>query len=187
MTAPTHITIAIASSIFTANVLKINISPTEFLLLITGALFPDLDGGGVITRPGSILKRFLTRPFVLFLDFFGSIFSEVFRKFTGHRGLLHWLVWPTLLVLYGVKFSKPMIFWFGLGYLTHVIADALTPLGVPLFAPLSTKKINLMSIKTGSYLEFLVFGATLLYSFVFCWSLLPEGVQKTFKKLYENY
>lgn len=184
MTAPTHIAVAIASSIFTAKFFKVDLDPTGFILLIAGSLFPDIDGGGVITRPGTILKRFLNRPLILLFDFFGAVFSEIFRKLTGHRGLFHWLLWPLILIYFSSKTSSLNLFWFGLGYLTHVFIDALTPFGVPLLAPLRLRRFNLMWIRTGSISEFVVFGLSLLYSFIFCWSLLPEGVQTTLSKLY---
>lgn len=183
MTAPTHITIGIAASIFTASHFSILLNPVGFITLLIGALLPDVDGGGVITRPGTILKRFLNRPMILLLDFFGASVSEVSRKVTGHRGFFHWLIWPILIIGYARKFSISWLFWLGLGYLTHVMADALTPLGVPLLAPFSTKKISLLGIRTGSFLEFVVFILTLLYSIFASWELLPEGVREAFSKL----
>jgi membrane-bound metal-dependent hydrolase YbcI (DUF457 family) len=183
VTAPTHIVIGIAASVFTASHFSILLNPVGFLSLLFGALLPDVDGGGVITRPGTILKRFLNRPLVLLLDFFGASFSEISRKVTGHRGFFHWLIWPVLIIGFAKKFSILWLFWLGLGYLSHVIADALTPLGVPLLAPFSRRKISLSSIKTGSLLEFIVFLLSLLYSLSFCWELLPQGVQAAFSKL----
>ena len=87
MTAPTHVSFGILLAILIAKFLGIIFSPASFLCLVLGSVFPDIDGGGVITRPGSVLKRFLTKPFVFVFDLFGQAVGKVLRKTTGHRGL----------------------------------------------------------------------------------------------------
>ena len=145
MTAPTHVSFGILLAILVVKTLGIIFSPVNFLFLVLGSIFPDIDGGGVITRPGTILKRFLTKPFVFIFDLFGQAVSKVLRKTTGHRGLFHWMIWPLLIIFTTGSLN---FLWFGIGYFSHVLADSLTPHGVPLLAPLSTKKINLAKIRT---------------------------------------
>jgi len=186
MTAPTHVTFGILTAILIAKTFSIIFSPVNFVFLIIGSLFPDIDGGGVITKPGSILKRFLTKPFVFILDLFGSGISKLLRKATGHRGLFHWLIWP-LLIIFNANSLNTL--WFGIGYFSHVFSDSLTPQGVPLLAPLTTKKINLASIRTGSKMESIVFSLCVFFSIYFSYDLLPQGVQDTFntiRKEFEN-
>lgn len=186
MTAPTHVSFGILLAIFIAKTLGIIFSPVNFLFLLLGSIFPDIDGGGVITRPGSILKRFLTKPFVFIFDFFGQTLGTILRKTTGHRGLFHWLIWPLAIIFFAKSLN---LLWFGIGYFSHVLADSLTPHGVPLLAPFSTKKINLAKIRTGSKLESIIFSLCVFFSIYFSYDLLPQGVQDTFntiRKEFEN-
>ena len=56
------------------------------------------------------------------------------------------------------------MFWFGIGYLTHWVADALTPSGVPI-SQFDNHRIHFFGgkIKTGAFMEYvLAFGFLLL-------------------------
>jgi len=95
-------------------------------------------------------------------------------KFFGisveHRGFTHYLYIPLFIILlsFAIDF-KNIIFWFGIGYLTHWVADALTPSGVPV-SQFDNYRIHFFGgkIKTGSPIEyalafgFLFFVATLI-------------------------
>ena len=59
---------------------------------------------------------------------------------------------------------KDIMFWFGIGYLTHWVADALTPSGVPI-SQFDNHRIHFFGgkIKTGAFMEYvLAFGFLLL-------------------------
>ena len=72
---------------------------------------------------------------------------------------------------------KDMIFWFGVGYLTHWIADSLTIAGVPL-TPWDNNKIHLFGgkLKTGEMPEYLISFGMLLFAL-----LVFNPTQKYFK------
>jgi inner membrane protein len=95
--------------------------------------------------------------------------SEWILKFFGiqvqHRGITHYLYIPFLFILLSFVIDfKSIIFWFGIGYLTHWVADSLTPSGVPI-SQFDNHRIHLFGgrIRTGSFMEYiLAFGFLLL-------------------------
>lgn len=75
-----------------------------------------------------------------------------------HRGATHYLIIPLAIIIFSFIFDfKNIIFWFGISYLTHWIADALTISGVPL-SPYDKNKINLFGgrLKTGEITEYIL-------------------------------
>jgi inner membrane protein len=112
-----------------------------------GGLMPDLD------HPKSALGRqipFLSYPL-----------SQIF----GHRGFTHSLLMVGILLTVLVSLTNDpnynglswMVVPLCLGYLSHILGDALTPSGVPLFYPLK-KTYSLNLFKTRSFLETVVVG-----------------------------
>lgn len=100
--------------------------------------------------------------------------SEWILKFFNirveHRGATHYLYIPLLIIAFSFIFDfKSLIFWFGIGYLTHWLADSLTISGVPL-SHLDKHKINLFGgkLRTGQPTEYLIaysfLGASILLS-----------------------
>lgn len=109
------------------------------------------------------------------------------RTLWGHRGITHTPIFlATLLALiyFGVNYVTTtfpqnsllltlhsslftLLGAFAVGYLSHILMDLLTPMGVPLWFPLNSNFASLKLIKTGSVGEYLlVFGggaAFLLY------------------------
>lgn len=72
----------------------------------------------------------------------------------GHRGITHSLFFlimmtATFSIFYGFN---PFVIGVGIGYLSHLILDSLTPTGVPFFFPYM-KKYHFTRIKTGSQVE----------------------------------
>lgn len=95
---------------------------------------------------------------------------EYVAKFFGlhvkHRQETHYLVIPILIIALSFLIDfRGMILWFGIGYLTHWIADSLTITGVPI-APNARHKIHLLGgkIKTGEPLEYIVAFGLLAFS-----------------------
>ena len=108
--------------------------------------------------------------------------SEWILKFFGirvkHRGATHYLTVPLTIIIFSFLFDfKDMIFWFGVGYLTHWIADSLTISGVPL-SPWDNNKIHLFGgkLKTGEMTEYLISFGMLLFAL-----LVFNPAQKYFK------
>ena len=95
--------------------------------------------------------------------------SEWVLKFFGvqvqHRGMTHYLYIPVAIIILSFFLDfQNIMFWFGIGYLTHWLADALTPSGVPI-SQYDNHRIHFFGgkIKTGSFMEYiLAFGFLLL-------------------------
>ena len=73
---------------------------------------------------------------------------------TSHRGVSHWFGWYITLAIAGWLYF-PVLAWLGIGALSHLAADSLTPMGVPLY-PFSKKKMmSFRLFATGSIYEML--------------------------------
>jgi len=88
--------------------------------------------------------------------------SEWILKFFGHevqhRGVTHYVYIPIAIMLLSFIIDfQSMLFWFGVGYLTHWVADALTPSGVPV-SQFDNHRIHFFGgkIKTGSFMEYII-------------------------------
>ncbi|GEM_PF-2122187 len=181
MTGPSHIVLALASSVALSRATGFVPSPVEILILCVGALLPDIDGDGVITRPGTILKNFLGRTLSQLLDAIVAPFALIIRLLFGHRGVTHALIVPG--ILFFVELSVGVSHWLSFGYLTHILGDFLTPKGVPLFSPFVKYSFSLKVFKTGSILEWIIVSVLFLYMIVFGIELLPENARDVFYNL----
>ena len=110
-----------------------------FPLVLFAALLPDGD------HPNSWLGRRL------------GFFSKFLNFIAGHRGITHSIWIPLILglglaIAFGTQFGIPIF----IGYLSHVLSDALTKKGINLLHPVTTLHISGF-IKTGSWGEWVVF------------------------------
>jgi inner membrane protein len=118
-----------------------------------GSLLPDLDAQNSTIKQ---LKIIGVRPF--------AIPSAVINKSFGHRGLLHSAVGLCLIVgivsPLSVFIGWKAIAAVGLGYASHLVTDAMTPSGIPVFFP-KTRRFHILPkrlrITTGSLAEDLLF------------------------------
>lgn len=167
MTAEGHLLFSVASLIMAH---KLQITPElaqgDWLHMVPGALLgallPDID------HPSSIPGRML------------RIISLPISKLCGHRGFTHSLLaWLLLLIScyqwlpthWGL--SGDLLQAFLLGYLSHLIADMLTPSGVPFFWPLPHRFcLPLLRSKTNKRGERFI--SVIL---TVCACLLPGGYQ----------
>lgn len=107
---------------------------------LVGGLFPDIDKQGT-----TISKK-------------ARVTSFVASKVTGHRGVLHT---PAVAFLFGFGllylisyfkvqniFFQSAIYAFVFAFLSHLILDLLTPRGIMLLYPISTKRIHIIGFKT---------------------------------------
>lgn len=158
---------ASANAVWLFTILPVGIVHPVFLVIAAafGGLLPDIDASDAKIKHLGWKGINPLAP----LSF---IFNAVF----GHRGILHsflalgalmiggfllliWLPWQILLAVW-------------LGYLIHLLLDAITPSGVPFFYPLD-RRIRVLprplSIPTGSIVEELVFAifAMLLAVYIF--------------------
>jgi inner membrane protein len=137
------------------------------------ALLPDLDGTDSTARTGvglgkqQIKREWRKRPRLsLIARRIASIPLNIFARLVPHRGPTHWIL--TAVILWGVVayaatlFNLPPVLWvaFGAGYMSHLLADALTVAGVPLLGPLSGRSVRFIprpiAIRTGGLAESLV-------------------------------
>ncbi len=108
-------------------------------LVLLGSILPDIDeANSTINRWSGIV---------------GRIFAFLFR----HRGLFHSLLFAVL-ISWGVQHYFGMYYAVGLwlGYVAHLLGDALTRGGVQVFYPFSRFKIR-GPLKTGGWMEFILF------------------------------
>jgi len=95
---------------------------------------------------------------------------EYVLKFFGikvkHRGATHYLYIPLLIVAFSFLFDfKNILFWFGIAYFTHWIADSLTISGVPI-SQFDNNKVHFFGgkIKTGEPIEYIISFSLLAFS-----------------------
>ena len=141
----THVAAGFLAGIF----LMQYFSPASQLLFISlvliGAILPDID------HPKSKIGR----------NF------KIVSLFFEHRGFFHsLLVLPVIafLLLYFTKtsyYSLPLI----IGYLSHLVTDAVTKEGIMPFHPLSRARISGF-IRTGGFFEYVIFFAIAAFAVI---------------------
>jgi len=122
-------------------------NPNAIILTGIGAVVPDIDS------PYS----FINKPF-----------THAKPKRNGilrHRGIMH-TIWPPLLIwgAYYYFFGNNYIFPFVIGYILHLIFDAMTPSGIKPFYPILPFKVK-GKIRTGSWVDH-TFGGICLAAFL---------------------
>ena len=185
MTGPTHVISGLAAAVALGRLASVAPTTVEFLTLIVGTLAPDIDGRGTITRPGKILRPFLGRWIGGFIDGVFGLFTGTVRLLFGHRGFIHAPLLAVVFFALGATFERGWVTWFAIGYALHLLGDAMTVEGIPLWSPFSSRRMSLSKIRTGSRTERLVATGLVLVTVVFGWSLLPEGVKATQRSLFE--
>lgn len=136
MMARTHVIFGAGAAVVAGQAGWASISIATILAGMLGSLLPDID------HPKS---AFGSRVWPL-----SWLVSELF----GHRGITH-----SLLAVAGIA---GLLFWWlqvsslpgwalciAIGYLSHLVADWLTPAGVPLMWPSKTKYRSPLTVKTG--------------------------------------
>ncbi len=164
MRGPTH---ALAG-LCTAGLFIVLPIPHQYpLLVLSGvagisALVPDLDGSESMIENIRILG---VRP----LKFVGFVVDKLFK----HRGFLHSLMAVGFLAFILLGFfpalPKELVITILFGYVSHLVADGVTPLGVPWLYPLDWRPSlpRFLAITTGSFKETIVFiGLVVLFSII---------------------
>lgn len=81
--------------------------------------------------------------------------SKTFKWLMKHRGFMHTLIPPALILL--MASASEFVYWrftffgLGIGYLSHLLADMLTVEGCPILFPLSKANIRLLKLKTKNF------------------------------------
>lgn len=107
-------------------------------LVILGAILPDIDEhNSKITQLSGLI-------------------GKIVSFFAKHRGIFHSLAFILLFSVFLGWLWKPYYaFAFFAGYLSHLFADALNPMGIPVFYPFSEFRLRGL-IRVGGVLEWVI-------------------------------
>jgi inner membrane protein len=184
MTGPTHILFGISTGIVLCRTSLFVLDPVSFVCLFLGSLGPDIDAdSGSITKPGRLFRGFLPRGVANVLDQFGTLMSAIARSISGHRGFFHTPLLALGILSASWYLSLPRLEWFGIGYLSHIIADACTKKGVPLLWPVRQREYSFLPIKTGSATEAWLAMSLVFFVIIVGWGLLPETTRQGFESI----
>jgi len=174
--ATTHQIAGVGLAVVTAAAL--DATTTSAALLVGGAwlgsLLPDADrAGSRIYRP----RRWERRAWPLRVLGWLARLPLRLLILLGHRGLTHSLAGCAAVTILARLLSTELAAGLAIGYLAHIAADACTPSGVPLLAPLTRRRFHLLPrparIPTGSLRELAV--AALLTAGAVAATLLLAG------------
>lgn len=142
MLAKTHVAFGILAGLVTLKYATISNQILFIALVIIGVFLPDLD------HPESTINNTLK-------------ITKVIPLFFSHRGFFH-SIFAAVLVFAGLWYWLGFIYGFGLfvGYLSHLLSDALTVSGVNFLHPLARFRLR-GPVQTGTFLETLIFLAVL--------------------------
>ena len=150
--AGSHVAVGLVAWAWVAPHLGLSHAPAGFALATVGALLPDID------HPQSWVGRR------------ARLVSRMLAAVVTHRGVTHSLVAMALcLVLMRAHraWGSPI----AVGYLSHLVADLLTPRGLRLAWPLR-RRWAVPLCRTGSPAEPMIVGALLLWA---GWRFLGHG------------
>jgi inner membrane protein len=135
MMASSHVIVGAVGWVATAHLLGQPLNPLHVVASAMAALTPDID------HPKSWLGSRL------------GIVSVAIASVVGHRGVTHSLLavltWGACLYTWG---TEELVAPLAVGYLSHLLADALTPSGVPFLWPCK-RRFGLALVTTGSWSE----------------------------------
>ena len=169
MTGATHIVLALGTLGVQRWFTGLELTPSGIVMVVVGALAPDLDGQGLIARPGRLLTRWIGRRAAGWVNAPFLLLSGMVRSQFGHRGLLHT---PFLVVCMGLIASIWQLDWmlfFAWGYSTHIVGDLCTVSGIPVFGPYRWQRYRVMSVRTGTYGEVIVAAVLIGLSVLWSW------------------
>lgn len=107
------------------------------MFLLLGALLPDID------EHNSKIKKWF------------GIFGSIISFFSKHRGLFHSFFLSLVLFLLLGLWNWSYAFALLIGYLSHLLLDGLTPMGIMPFYPFSKFRVK-GPFRTGSVAEVLI-------------------------------
>jgi inner membrane protein len=122
MLGRTHLAFGILSSVIIYHLLPISDPPLFFVLVAIGSLLPDID------HHNSTINKLLPVT---------KVFSAVFT----HRGFFHSIFPIGILYILFYSIGYPLVgAYLGIGYLSHLISDACTVMGVNFLHPFTSMK-----------------------------------------------
>lgn len=174
MQGPTHIALGVclyASALLRSDIFPITIpapasDPSALLVgvvLVVGTLLPDIDHPQASLAQQRFLGVRVLRPI-----------SQATHAAFGHRGFLHSMpallcvtflaVWASTSLLGNVGLGAAL----AVGYASHLLADMITPRGIPLLSPFSNASFGLSLVRTGSNRETLFLCLVVAVTVLFC-------------------
>lgn len=169
MMGRTHIAIGMATGLSIAYVLESGLPQIIILTGCTGvaAMLPDID------HPNSTLRDFMGLP--------GDL------AFSGlpHRGITHTFLALAVVTAITYLILPPIVgFSMFLGYFSHLLADVVTPAGLPWLLPFSDKKWHLLPepfrIRVNSFVERVIYHMTILISIGIVMGFIVRAVVSLF-------
>jgi inner membrane protein len=165
----THIVSSVAAGLAVTHFTQVEPTIGLFTGVLLGCLLPDID------EPNSYIGA---KTSVKIINKNLGI-SSLVKLIFGHRGFTHSL-FATLLVfipyllvqtqIIGIVDDSFMqnllgsiLFGVGLGYLFHILGDMLSKSGVPLFMPLTNKRIKVPLYVTGKISEKIVYVISIFF------------------------
>lgn len=175
MTASTHRIGGITAGITLAAMWHANIPESGLVIAgaLLGSLLPDIDNRhSSISRKWEFISLFVSAGQFL-IRVLANVLpgkpKQYIRSLIGHRGITHslaaTLIFPGLIYVIGISIDHTetmglLAVGIAGGILSHLLFDMCSG-GVPLFMPLTTKRITLMRIRTGGIGEWLFRGILL--------------------------
>ncbi|MFH0868338.1 MAG: metal-dependent hydrolase [Candidatus Woesearchaeota archaeon] len=123
------------------------------LIVLLFSVFPDIDN-----TKSKIGKK-------------NKLISGIINFIFGHRGLLHTIYVPLIMFFIFYNLNKEIGIAVLVGYLTHLLMDAITRAGIKPFYPLINKKINGF-FKTGSFIEKIFFLVIVFLNLYILWNYI---------------
>lgn len=105
--------------------------------------------------------------------------AKKFPFLTKHRGIMHTLVLPVIMLLFCnmTKYDIPrsLVFGLAIGYLSHLYADSLTVEGCPLVWPISKECVGPKLCRTGGIMEYIFAGLLAVFCIVYSVMLAKDS------------
>jgi len=120
------------------------------------------------------------------MDYHLNGFRFKWKLLRNHRGITHHALLGLILFFLTPLVGNPFLKSFIVGYLSHLVADLLTPKGIPFWK--YNNRVSFSLFKTGSISEYVVVAIYTFTSLVFLiltnpQSLIPPEVVLIFKNL----
>ena len=116
MTAPTHIVTGLATVVVLGRLTGVTPDAVGLAAFLLGSLAPDIDGEGVITRPGTILRNLLGRGIANLLDAMFEMVPKLVNLLFGHRGFIHSPLLAFSIFALDGYFGLHWLEWIAIGY-----------------------------------------------------------------------
>ena len=153
MTGTTHVVLAVATFGVQQYFTGIGLHPWGACMIVIGALAPDIDGQGIIVRPGRWFVLLVGKSIASWLSYPTLALSAAVEAAFGHRGLLHTPFFLGCLAVTAYVMQYEWLTFLSWGYATHIIGDLCTVAGIPLLGPFSWKRFRILGVRNGSFGE----------------------------------